>query len=213
MNARLFSLLTFVFAASACSVPTEEDNSQYPTDIVAELQDQELYVSGDFAPSDVVIVDESEKPLAVPGAVVVDVIPELDVVVYELEAGSKMDKEIPHQSDKRFPLNSNLRLSDSDLGDAMRDERNRVIGFMGSIPNDLEEFGYVNQHRMIVFAQGEEEIYESEVIRELVRAAEGPVDYIHLPIPQEYTSDMLELAIEYVQNEGVRVFDRNGEIF
>ena len=216
MNTQIFSLLTFVFAASACSVPTEEADSQYPTDVSAEYQVQDFSINSgidNLAPSNVVIVDESEKPLAIPGAMVVDEIAELDVVVYELEAGTQLDEKIPHQEDKLFSLDNDLRLGDSDLGDAMSDDKNRFIGFMGSIPTALEEIGYENQHRMTVFAEGEEELYESELIQELVKSTEGPIEYIHLPVPQENVSDMLYTAIEYVQKEGVRVFDRNGELF
>ena len=65
----------------------------------------------------------------------------------------------------------------------------------------------------LIFAEGEKGLYESELIKELVKSTERPIEFIHIPVPQENASDMLYAAIEYVENEGIRVFDRNGELF
>ena len=217
MRTQIFSLLTFVLTASACSVPTEETDTQAPSEITIEMETATGFLDDGVtapAPSGFVIVDESaERLLDTPDSMLVESIPEIGVLVYELEAGTQLDNEVPHQKDKLISIDNNVRLADSDLGDALRDDKNRVVGFIGAIPKDIEEIGYDQQHRLVVFAQGEEALYESELIRELVKSTEGPIEYVHIPVPQDYTSEMLHSAIEYVQSEGIRVFDLNGNVF
>jgi len=216
MRTQIFSLLTFVLTASACSVPTEETDTQSLSEITIEMEKKSVFQTEenivDLDPSDFVIVDATVDILEIPGAVQIDVIPEIDAVVYELDSDVHVDQDIALQEDKLLPIDNNVRLLDSDLGDALRDDKNRVVGFIGSIPKDIEEVGYDQQHRLVVFAQGEQEIYESELIRELVKSTQAPMEFIHIPLPAEDISEMLQSAIEYAQIAGVEVFDLNGDL-
>ena len=216
MRTQIFSLLTFALTISACSVP-EEAETQSSSDITIEMEKKSVFqieeTDAEIEPSGFVIVDASIDLLDIPDAVQVDVIPEIDGVVYELDYDAYVDQDIEMQEDKLLPIDNNVRLADSDLGDALRDDKNRVVGFIGSIPKDIEDIGYDQQHRLVVFAQGEEELYESELIRELVRSTQAPMEFIHVPVPTEEVSEMLESAIEYAQISGVLVFDLHGELF
>jgi|GEM_PF-3906794 len=219
MKTQFLSLLTFVLTASACSVPSEEVASSHEAAAAVELQPKAFFTTPSKMEKNpvqnaYVIVDISTDTPDIPNAIEVDYIPEIDAVVYEVEEGAYIEHDVPYQEDAVVVVdNADDQLVDSDLWVALSSTVNRTVGFIGSAPADIQLHCTKTGNHAVVYEEGEEEVYESEVIRRVIEFSKGDVDYFYVPVLQEDVSDMLEQAIVFAQEEGVEVFARNGERF
>ena len=215
MKKQILSLMALTAALTACDSFEATDHTN-PTPYSIEegviADDTEEPTVDEVSDEVYVTLDTSEGSETLSGADLVDVIPEINIAVYEIGADQYVDQSENIRSDEQVDIQSETGLStENDLWESLVAEVDMMVGVVGAAPEELIQLCDANGNKVVVFQEAGESLYQSEVAKGVLEASESDVDYLFIPVEKIELSDALIAAVSIAQSKDIQVFDREGK--